>query len=289
MDLPAAREFLPALAPAAFCEAYAACGGYPLHLKRWDSRAGTDENLIRLAGTPGGILLEDAAGILSEELPDTAGYPRILAAIGRGRTRYSEIASEADQRIERPLEILARAGLVRKDLPLAAPRGTRPSYRLDDLYLAFWFGVPFSDLALIQGGQGRAVLRRTRPRWQDHLGRAFEEMARAHALALVRQGRFPKDIVVGRWWSTRGQPCEVDILGMRGKETVLLGEAKWSDRMLGPSAVSGLRMKLACVPRPGPSPILALWSRSGASAAVRRTGVLAFSARDMVVTAVREP
>src|SRR2546422_6039482 len=36
LDPWSARLFLPRLDPAAYLEAYAACGGYPLHLLAWD-------------------------------------------------------------------------------------------------------------------------------------------------------------------------------------------------------------------------------------------------------------
>ena len=84
VDLIAAREFLPDLPAADLLQAYAACGGYPLHLRQWDARRSTQDNLRRLAFTPGGVLLEDADGILREELSPTGGYAQILAAIGRG-------------------------------------------------------------------------------------------------------------------------------------------------------------------------------------------------------------
>lgn len=90
-----ARQFLTQLEPGAFLEAYAACGGYPLHLREWDQGLDTNENLRRLAGTPGAVLLEDAAGMLREELPEAGGYQRVMAAVGRGRTRFGEIADEA--------------------------------------------------------------------------------------------------------------------------------------------------------------------------------------------------
>jgi AAA+ ATPase superfamily predicted ATPase len=40
-----ARAFLPGLAAAQYVEAFAACGGYPLHLRRWDPGASPEENL----------------------------------------------------------------------------------------------------------------------------------------------------------------------------------------------------------------------------------------------------
>jgi AAA+ ATPase superfamily predicted ATPase len=277
-----ARAFLPRLEPAAFFEAYAACGGYPLHLRGWDERAGTESNLVRLSGTPGGILLEDASGMLAEELPHAGGYARILAAVGRGRTRFGEIAAESDQRVERPIEILIRAGLLAKTLPVGGPRGARASYELADPYLAFWFGVLYSEIPQIEAGQGRAVMRRRAPEWQRHLGAVFEEAARAHARRLVARGELPEDLVVGRWWAARGEPCEVDVLGLRGAQSALLGEARWQARPFGRRDLIRLEGKLARVPRPVDKPLLLFWGRNGAEEGVARDGVLAFSAQDML-------
>jgi AAA+ ATPase superfamily predicted ATPase len=276
LDPTAARTFLPRLDATAFLEAYAACGGYPLHLLEWDQAVSTPANLVRLAGTPGSLLLEDAAGILREELPETGGYPRILAAIGRGRTRYSAIASEADQRVEHPLDVLVHAGFVRKSLPVGAPKGARPDYEIDDAYLAFWFGVLYSSIPDIEAGQGSAVLRRVEPLWQRHLGLVFEAAARAHARHLVQQGVLPDDLVVGRWWATSGQPCEVDVLGLRGASTVLLGEARWQQRPLDGRDLEALRRKTSRVPRPVAQPIHALWGRGGVQPDVLRAGAMGF-------------
>lgn len=277
-----AREFLPRLDPARLLEAYAACGGYPLHLRAWDEGVSTRTNLVRLAGRAGGILLEDAAGMLHEELPDLGGYRRILAAIGRGRTRVSEIRSEAGQRIEYALEVLIRAGFVRRALPLGAPRRARPLYEIDDVYLAFWFSVLYSDLAHVEAGQGRAVLARRRSQWERHLGWVFEEQARAHAARLVAAGRLPEDLVVGRWWASSGPPCEIDVLGIQGSRTRLLGEARWQARPLGMRELRVLVAKTKRAPAPADDPLYALWGRSGVEPDVRRGSVLGFDLEDML-------
>lgn len=280
LDPVSARVFLPRLDAGAYFEAYAACGGYPLHLRQWDQSQSTGANLLRLAGTSGGILLEDALGILREELPDVGGYPRILAAIGRGRTRAGEIAADADQRIEHPLEVLVRSGFVRRSVPVGAPRRARPLYEIDDPYLAFWFGVLYADLHLIDGGQGRAVLRRRRPDWQRHLGWTFEELARAHAGRLVASGALPADLVVGRWWSTSGEPLEVDVLGLRGARAALVGEARWQERPLGGRDVAELTVKASRLPHPGDDPILVFWSRG--RLADERTNMRSYTLADVL-------
>jgi uncharacterized protein len=277
-----ARAFLPRLAPAAFMEAYAACGGYPLHLREWDETATTEANLVRLAATPGGILLEDAAGMLAEELPQAAGYPRILAAIGRGRTGFGEIAAESEQRVERPLEVLTRSGLIGRVTPVGAPKRGRASYEIADPYIAFWFSVLYSDISQIEAGQGRAVIRRRHPEWQRRLGVVFEDAARAHAVRLAARGVLPEDLVVGRWWAIRGEPCEVDVLGLRGSQTALLGEARWQQTPLGRRDLEQLRRKAARAPRPVEEPLYALWGRGGVLKGLTQERVLGFGPDDML-------
>ena len=282
LSAPRARVFLPRLSATGYFEAYAACGGYPLHLRRWNPDVGTDANLVRLAATPGGLLLEDALGILREELPEVGGYPRILAAIGRGRTRPSEIADEAAQRIEHPLEVLVRGGFVRRSVPLGAPRRTRPIYEIDDPYLAFWFSVVYSDMAQIGAGQGRAVLRRRREEWQKHLGWVFEDVARQHAAQLVADGDLPGDLVVGRWWSTSGPPAEVDVLGLLGARSALLGEARWQERPLGQRDVARLLAKSSVVPDPIDEPLLVLWGRGGLEPQLRSEQIRGYDLAQML-------
>ncbi len=277
-----ARAFLPNLEEAAFLEAYAACGGYPLHLRAWDQEAGTDANLVALAAEPGGILLEDASSMLLEELSHSGGYARILAAVGRGRTRFGEIAAETDQRIERPLEILERAGLLARALPVGAPKGARPRYEIGDPYLAFWFGVLYSEIPQIEAGQGRAVMRRRRPAWQQHVGAVFEDTARAHARRLAADDVLPSDLVVGRWWAATGEPCEVDVLGLRGSRTCLLGEARWQRQPLTGRDLRRLRSKTARTPNPVTEPVYALWSRGGVDSSVDPKDALVFTTAQML-------
>lgn len=281
LDLLQARDFLPDLSPEAYIEAYAACGGYPLHLRAWDERADTSQNLQNLAGTPGAVLLEDAASILREELPDAGGYQRVMAAVGRGRTRYGEIANEAAQRVEHVLDVLTRAGFVEQQTPVGSPKAARTSYRIGDPYLAFWFTVLYTDLGLIEGGQGNTVLDLARPRWQAHLGNVFEQAARDHARRLIARGQLP-DLLVGRWWATRGEPCEIDVLGLADSRTRLVGEARWQEHPLDVRDLEMLRRKIARTPSPADEVITALWARGGVTDRARAAGAVGFTANDVI-------
>jgi AAA+ ATPase superfamily predicted ATPase len=255
-----ARSFLPSIPAADFITAYSACGGYPLHLDRWDESSSVHDNLRRLAYEPAGILVRDAMDILSEDLDWRGGYERVLAAIGYGARRRSRIAGRAQQRIDYTLDRLWRSGYVRRVVPVGHATAD-PLYEIADTYLAFWFGVLRDDVDLIEGGQGDAVQRRTEQRLEQHIGRVFESACREHAARLVRDGELPPEMIIGRWW--RDEIAEVDVLGMIGDRTALLGECRWQAGPLTNRDLIDLQRKIAYIPDPGDDLTLMFWSRSG--------------------------
>jgi hypothetical protein len=98
----------------------------------------------------------------------------------------------------------------------------------------------------------------------------------------VQQGVLPSDLVIGRWWASSGPQCEVDVLGLRGRHTALLGDARWQERALDARAVAELRAKLARVPSPAAEPLVALWARSGITRAAKDAGALGWSLSDVL-------
>jgi AAA+ ATPase superfamily predicted ATPase len=274
-----ARAFQPDLPPADFVEAYAACGGYPLHLSRWSSGRSTAENLRELAFTPGGLLLRDAPDILSEDLDWRGGYERVLTAMAGGARRRSRIAGRAQQRIDYTLDRLKRAGYVRTVRSLGSTGSADPLYEVADDYLAYWFRVLRDDADLIEGGQGPAVQSRTAGQWQTHLARVFESAARDHARRLVAAEGFPPETVVGRWW--KDETVEIDVLALAGEQPVLVGECRWQAGPLTVRDLGDLRRRAAHLSEPALT--YAFWSRGGADAALAgHPEVRTFTAADLV-------
>jgi uncharacterized protein len=276
-----ARAFQPDLPPAAFIEAYAACGGYPLHLRRWSPDLDAAANLRELAFEPGGVLLEDATDILSEDLDWRGGYERVLAAMAGGARRRSRIASRAQQRIDYTLDRLNKAGYVRVVRSIGSGGSPDPLYEIADDYLAFWFAVLRDEADLIEGGQGASVQERTSGRWVNHLARVFEDAARAHAIRLVAAGGLPPDTLVGRWW--KDETAEIDVLALSRTGPVLVGEARWQGGQFSVRDLADLRRKAALLPAGDDGLLHAFWSRGGGTDALRaHPDVRVFSPADMV-------
>jgi len=276
------RAFQPDLPPDDFLQAYAACGGYPLHLRRWRSDQTVEDNLAELAFTPGGLLVRDAPDILSEDLDWRGGYERVLGAMAGGARRRSRIAGRAQQRIDYTLDRLRRAGYVQVVRSIGSGGSPDPLYELVDHYLAFWFAVLRDDADLIEGGQGRPVQARTAGRRQTHIGRVFEAGARDHVQRLVGAGQLPPDTVVGRWW--RDEAAEIDVLALSADGPALVGECRWQSKEITERDLAELRRKAVHLPPPSAAgTAYAFWSRGGVQEALaRHPDVRSFTPADLL-------
>jgi uncharacterized protein len=255
--------------------AYAACGGYPLHLKEWQPENPVEVNLARLAGQPNSVLLRDALDIMFEDLDFRSGYERVLATMANGPVRRSKIASRAQQRIDSTLTQLQRSGYVSAERPLGSPTSADPLYRLTDPYIRFWFSVLRSDAELIDGGQGGVVLKRAQPRWEAHVQSVFEEIARLHAIRAVASGDLP-EAIIGRWWLD--ETVEIDVLGLNSaKQAVLVGEAKWQERPVTSTQVERLRRAALQRGQLDDDITYGVWSRKGLAASTNDATLRVFT------------
>lgn len=72
------------------------------------------------------------------------------------------------------------------------------------------------------------------------------------------------------------------MLGLRGAQTWLLGEARWQSRPLGRRELAQLRRKTARTPNPVADPRYVLWSRGGVDESIGPADALAFTPEQML-------
>ena len=102
----------------------------------------------------------------------------------------------------------------------------------------------------------------------------FVEIARRHAVRQVSGGILP-DAIVGRWW--KDEEIEIDVVGLDDRNrAVLVGEAKWQERLFSASQLGQLRSPAGRMGGVAPEPRFIAWSRRGvdARAASRHCPVL---------------
>jgi uncharacterized protein len=219
----------------AVVEAYALWGGVPRYWELAAEYPDTTAALRALVLNPLGVLHEEPAGLLLDDMRDTAQATSILSLIGRGCHRLSEIAGRLEKpatSLTRPLRRLVDLELVRRDIPFDTPErtGKRSLYRIADPFLRFWFGFVEPHRSLLESRRLAPVERFIARSFPAHVAGVWEDLARESVPVLRCHGRDWKP--AARWWGpgTDRKPLEIDIVAESIEGSALLvGEVKWGE------------------------------------------------------------
>jgi DNA-binding transcriptional ArsR family regulator len=230
-----------------------------------------DTAIQALVLSPLGVLYDEPARLLRDDLRDLAQAASILTLIGQGCHRPSEIASRLGKpatSLSRPLDRLLELGLVRRDQPFgASPRDSKRSlYRIGDPFLRFWFRFVEPNRSRLEARQGRAVLQEVQRQWPAHVAGVWEDLVRA---SIPRTGYFNRSWGVARtWWGpgTDRAPLEVDIVAESTDGAALLvGEVEWSSSADPQHLRAELHRKVTRLPfARGRKVLTGIWTRVGA-------------------------
>jgi uncharacterized protein len=278
-----AAQMLPALRPAQRALVWGLVGGMPLYLRWWDQSASLRVNLARLACTPGGQLLTEGQLVLATEGEGGDLARQVLYAIAAGRTRFNEVEAAVRADPARTLDRLVALRLIERVVPVTEdPRSTRRRiYRIADNFLAFWLGVLDRYRPEIERGLGQSILPVLLASLDDHMGGPWEEAFRDHLRRLAAGGDLGEDVVaIGPFWTSAEDPAEIDVVALagRGREAVLLGEAKWAKRANAAKLRAELERKSAALPRLAEQPRYAVCAHERVDNA---DGILAVTAADV--------
>jgi AAA+ ATPase superfamily predicted ATPase len=213
--------------------AWALWGGIPRYWELAASFSSSRDAADALVLDPMGPLHDEPARLLLEELPSATSLRPLLDAIGAGAHRVSEIAGRIGQpatSLARPLSRLLELDMVVRETPFGEPeRSTkRALYKLADPFLRLWFGVvaPRRSQLLMATRKGRLQLLDARlpylvaSAWEDLCREAVPKLGTA--LGPVSWGP------AQRFWSGAGP--EWDLVAAGDDGSVLIGEAKWTER-----------------------------------------------------------
>jgi AAA+ ATPase superfamily predicted ATPase len=244
-------------------EAWATWGGVPRYWELALDFPDRKEAFRQLVLDPMGVLHHEPARLLLDDLRETQRASSLLAVIGLGCRKISEMARRLEQpatSLARPLQRLVSLGLVKREQPFGTdPATSRQSlYSIGDPFLAGWYRFVDPNRSLLGAGQVTEVEAQVSRQLKDHLGGVWEELARSnvHRIEVAARRWRP----AARWWGrgTDGLPLELDIVAesVDGR-ALLVGEVKLSLTAAGARRTHGdLMKKLPRVPFPLPRTVV---------------------------------
>lgn len=144
-------------------------------------------------------------------------------------------------------------------------------YHIADHFLRFWFRYVHPYQSSLDLGMADGILaQRVRPTFDQFVGYAFEQAARAYIARLARKGSLPfLPERIGAWWDQSG---EMDVVAVSDNEKALLvGECKWSANAVGSDVLEDLKSKAQTLLETGRwnSALYFLFAKSGFTPAVQ--------------------
>ena len=221
-------------------EYYGVFGGVPHYLIQIDQKKSFYENLAEIALERGSILFNEVEFLLRQELREVMSYFTVIQAIALGSTTINEI--EQKSAIDRTkltyyLNNLIELGLVEKEYPVTMPikqmaKSRKGLYYLKDSFFRFYFTYMFPYMSeLIDSGSQHIVEKIIKPDLSRFMGSVFEKVSKQFLTRLKVEEHAPFYFVkLGRWWE---KSEEVDIVAFDLKDTLLIGECKWTATPVG--------------------------------------------------------
>jgi len=247
------QEAFPTLSPSQLVETYAVWGGVPRYWELARQFSNLQEAITDLVLSPFGVLHDEPATLLQDDLKDTVQSASLLHLIGQGCQRLSELAGRLEKpptNINRPIQRLVELELIFREKPFGSLEkdSKRSYYRILDPFLSFWYrcvGPQRSRLQARQFELAQAAIERDFP---HHVAGIWEDLVRSSVPHLTLGGKTwgPAQ----RWWGPGldRKSLEIDVVAESLDESsILLGSCKWQERG-GESAWTELRRQAEAFP-----------------------------------------
>ena len=243
---------------------YSMVGGVPAYLELFDPGKGLDGNVSDLFLRRTGFFQNEVDFLMREEMRSPAIYTAVIAAIAKGKGRISEIADATrleTSAVSKRVSDLIELGIVRRSAPFGEASERKSRYVICDNYIRFNFAVLAGHTVRNTDESRAAALSRMRSEMDSYMGRAFEDVCRAHCIARLGCTE------AGSWWGqdpARRETAEIDIVGAdtaSGDGVLLFAECKHTRAKAGLSELNLLKQRSMLVRCEGRR--YALFSASG--------------------------
>ena len=279
LEFSVARQFMPSFDPIEQFTRYSITGGMPRYLSLLSSgslSSAIANNIVDKDGS----LFNETISILQSELRETTVYMAILAVLALKPASVGDLhaGTGVPQTSLIPyLDRLAAINVIRRRKPVGAHEGAKSGqWVCDDDFIRFWFHFVGPYIPDLESGSDATahVTAHILPRIHNHVSLTFEEIFKRWA----RQ-QYPQANNVGTWWGNSLNRLrqagdrtseEVDMVGLQDHNIEIVGEAKWTNKVMPVGVLTDLRnykipaMNQSGLNTPKP-PIIVLTNKSGFS------------------------
>lgn len=215
---------------------YGIAGGTPQYLLQMDDKLSIADNIRNTYLNPSSTLFEEPENLLKQEVREPAIYNAVITAIAGGASRLSEISSkvgESTNTCSAYVKNLISLGIVEKETPYGEKYSRKVIYSIADNMFRFWYRFVAENYSIISRGASDLAYRRIEPQLSDYIGKVFEGICRQYLWKLLLNGECTVEFSsLGRWWGNdpdEKRQVEIDIMAEQDKDSVLLGECKWTN------------------------------------------------------------
>lgn len=210
------------------------------------------------------FLYSEVEFLLREEFREPRNYFSILLSLSIGNNKLSELINDTGfdkSYLSSYLATLTQLLIIKKKVPVTEKnidKSKKGRYKICDNFFEFWFNFVFRNRQLIEEGKNNEVVKIIRKNIQGLITKNYEEICREITKSL------PQNFLeVGRWWDNNE---EIDVVGINKTDnSILFGEAKWSDKLVGINIYKDLirKSKLVDWGKGSRKEYFALFSKSG--------------------------
>ena len=234
MKIPYLQEVLQCSAVEAVTE-FSVWGGVPRYWELRNQEISFTNALKTHLFSSLGILIEEPLRLFIDDMRDTTQSYTILALIGNGVHRMSEIAARLEKpstSLAGPLDRLIQLGYIERELPFGEnPRNSKKSYyRISDPFMNFYFTYVLPNRSLIELDKGDVVMNQVVQRLSGYTSYWWEKLCR-QAISGTEINGYTFGLAQS-WWGnvSKTEKIEIDLIAeSTDGKALLVGECKWTE------------------------------------------------------------
>ncbi|MCM1331193.1 MAG: ATP-binding protein [Bacteroides sp.] len=239
-------------------EEYAVWGGVPRYWELRENRSSLDDALWHNILSVNGILYEEPVKLFQDDVKDIVKTSTIMAYVGTGANRLSEIAARCNEpatNLSRPLKKLVDLGFLEKDVPFGIDEknAKKSLYKIADPFMAFYYQFVVPNRSFIELGRLLPIEQALNAHFSEYVSMQWEKLCRDAVTGnLVNGAVYGK---AKRWWGSvlnedkKPEQVEFDVIAESlDKKYLLVGECKWTTQENGKQLTAELLRKANLLP-----------------------------------------